>query len=181
MNTIKFPGLNLELQISKIAFSIGKIEIYWYAILMVFAFLMGILILKIRKNKFDINFDDVLNLMIVLIPISIISARIYYILFKLNYYIKAPIQIFNLRNGGLAIYGGIIGGVIYCYIYCKKKKIDFINLLDFVVPSLSLRTVYWKMGKFYKYRSIWIRNFTSVENGDNGSGKIYRSTSHIFI
>ena len=158
MNEIKFPSLNLELQISKIAFSIGKIEIYWYAILMVFAFLIGIVILKIKKNKFGIKFDDIFNLIIILIPISIISARIYYILFKLNYYIQNPIQIFNFRNGGVAIYGGIIGGAICCYIDCKKKKIDFLNLLDCIVPCLSLRTSNWKMGEFYKCGSIWSRN-----------------------
>ena len=158
MNTIKFPGLNLELQISKIAFSIGKIDIYWYAILMVFAFLIGILVLKVRKNKFGIKFDDILNLIIILIPVSIISARIYYVLFKFNYYIQNPNQILNIRNGGLAIYGGIIGGVICCYIYCKKKKIDFINLLDYIAPCLALRPSNWKVGKFYKCRSIWIRN-----------------------
>ena len=146
MNTIKFPGLNLNLQISKIAFNIGNIEIYWYAILMVFAFLIGIYILKIRKNKFEIKFEDTVSLIILLIPVSIVSARIYYVLFRMDYYIQNPIQIFNLRMGGLAIYGGIIGGAICTYIYCKKKNINFLDLLDYIVPCLALRAINWKMG-----------------------------------
>lgn len=168
MNTIKFPGLNLNLQISKIAFHIGKIDIYWYAILMMFAFLIGIVVLRIKKSKFDIKFDDILSLMIILIPVSILSARIYYVLFKMDYYILNPSQILNLRNGGLAIYGGIIGGTICTYLFCKKKKIDFLNLLDCIVPCLSLRTINWKMGKFYKSRGIWHTNYVTMENGNYG-------------
>ena len=150
MNTIIFPLLNLKLQISRIAFSIGNIDIYWYAILMVFAFLIGLIIFKIKDGKFGIKFSDILDLSILVIPISIISARLYYIVFNANYYISNLNQIFNLRNGGLAIYGGIIGGVLTCYIYCKKKKINLWDLLDYIVPSLALRTSNRKMGKFYK-------------------------------
>ena len=150
MNTITFPLLNLKLQISRIAFSIGNIDIYWYAILMVFAFLIGLLIFKIKDGKFGIKFSDILDLSILVIPISIISARLYYIAFNANYYMSNLSQIFNLRNGGLAIYGGIIGGVLTCYIYCKKKKINLWDLLDYIVPSLALRTSNRKMGKFYK-------------------------------
>ncbi len=150
MNTITFPLLNLKLQISRIAFSIGNIDIYWYAILIVFAFLIGLIIFKIKDGKFGIKFSDILDLSILVIPISIISARLYYIVFNANYYISNLNQIFNLRNGGLAIYGGIIGGVLTCYIYCKKKKINLWDLLDYIVPSLALRTSNRKMGKFYK-------------------------------
>ncbi len=148
MNEIIFPSLNLKMQISEIAFSIGNIHIYWYAILMVFAFLVSIIIFKLKDGKFEIKFSDVLDLCIILIPISIIGARVYYIIFKLGYYIQNPLQILNLRSGGLAIYGGIIGGIICLYIFCRRKKIDFLNMLDYVAPCLALRSINWKMGKF---------------------------------
>ena len=150
MNEVTFPLFNLKLNISRIAFSIGGIQIYWYAILMVSAFLIALIILKLRDGKYNINFSDVLDLSLFVIPISIISARIYYILFNLGYYIRFPLQIFNLKAGGLAIYGGIIGGAITCYIFCRKRKIDLIDMFDYIVPTLALRTVNWKMGKFYK-------------------------------
>lgn len=117
-------------------------------------------------GKYGIKFADIIDLCIFLIPISIICARLYYVLFEINYYIKEPLQIFNLRNGGLAIYGGIIGGAATCYIYCKKKKIDILDLLDFISPCLALRTSNRKMGKFYKCRSIWNKNKSSMENGN---------------
>lgn len=140
MGVVTFPMLNLKLQVSRIAFSIGNVDIYWYAILMMSAFLVGLIILKIKDGKFNIKFSDIMDLSLYLIPISIISARIYYILFNMDYYINNPSQLFNLKAGGLAIYGGIIGGLITCYIFCKKRKINLLDLLDYIVPCLALRT-----------------------------------------
>jgi len=142
MNKVEIPLLNLKLQISRIAFSLGKIDIYWYAILIMLAFVVGIILLRIKDGKFNIKFFDTLDLSLYIIPISIVSARIYYVLFNLSYYINNPLQMFNLKSGGLAIYGGIIGGIITCYIFCKKRKIDLIDLLDYIVPSLAVRTGY---------------------------------------
>ena len=140
MNVVTFPSLNLQFNINRIALSIGGISIYWYAILMTFAFAISLLIYKLKNGKFEIKFSDILDLALLVIPISIVSARLYYILFNLEYYVENPTQIFNLRSGGLAIYGGIIGGTVTCYIFCKKRKIDLLNLLDYIVPCLALRT-----------------------------------------
>ena len=141
MNVITFPGLNLQFNINRIALSIGGISIYWYAILMTSAFVISLLIYKLKNGKFEIKFSDILDLALLVIPISIVSARLYYILFNLEYYVANPTQIFNLRSGGLAIYGGIIGGAVTCYIFCKKRKIDLLDLLDYIVPCLALRTI----------------------------------------
>lgn len=149
MNKISFPGLNLNLEISRVAFRIGNIDIYWYAILMVSAFIIALVILKMKDGKFGIKFSDIFDLSLFVIPISIISARIYYILFNIEYYIHNPAHIFDLRSGGLAIYGGIIGGLITCYIFCKKRKINILDLIDYFVPCLALRTSNRQMGKFY--------------------------------
>lgn len=146
MNKISFPGLNLELQISKIAFSINSIDIYWYAIFIVSAFIVALIIFKINNGKFGIKFSDILDLSIYVIPISILSARAYYVLFNIKQYILNPMQILNFRSGGLAIYGGIIGGAITCYIFCKKRRINILDLMDYIVPCLALRTSNRKMG-----------------------------------
>lgn len=146
MNKISFPGLNLDFEISRIAFSINNIDIYWYAILMVSAFIIALIIFKINNGKFNINFSDILDLSIYLIPISILSARAYYVLFNIELYIQNPIRFFDFRSGGLAIYGGIIGGVVTCYIFCKKRKINILDLLDYIVPCLALRSSNRQMG-----------------------------------
>ena len=181
MNIIKFPGLNIELNISRIAFSIKNIDIYWYGIIIAVAIIIAILILKLKDKKFNIKFEEVLDLSIYVIPISILSARAYYVLFNLDYYIQNPTQILNFRTGGLAIYGAIIGGLITCYIYCKKRKIDILNLLDYIAPAVALRTINRKVGKLYKSGSIWRYNRITMENGNIQNGRIYRGSSYIFI
>ena len=111
MKKIKFEGLGIEFNINGVAINIFGIDIYWYAILIIIAFLIAIYLAKRDDGKYGIKYESVLQLLVITIPITIICARIYYVLFNLEYYIQKPIEIINIRNGGLAIYGGIIGAI----------------------------------------------------------------------
>ena len=104
-----------------------------------------------ETGLYEIKFSDVIDLLVYLIPISVISARLYYVIFNPKVFMGDPLQILNLRTGGMAIYGGIIGGVATSIIFCKKRNIKILNLLDYMAPALALRTVNWKMGKLCKY------------------------------
>ena len=148
MNTVIFPSINLELNIKRVAFSIFGIDIYWYGIIIALAIMIALLILKLQDDKFGIEFNTILDLAIYLIPISLICARIYYVLFNLQQYTNNPLKIFNLRDGGMAIYGGIIGGLITCIIFCKKRKIKILNMLDYIVPVLALGQAIGRWGNF---------------------------------
>ena len=148
MNLVRFPGLNLEFNISSVAFKIFGIEIYWYAILIVSAMILALIMFKKRDGLYEIKFNDVIDLSLYVIPISIVSARIYYILFNLEYYIQNPKEILILRNGGIAIYGAVIWGLITCFIFCKKKKISLLDLMDFVAPGLVLGQAIGRWGNF---------------------------------
>ena len=145
---VTFPSLGLKFNIDRVAFNILGIDIYWYAILIVSAILISFLILKINNKRCNIEYKDILDLSIFLIPISIICARLYYVIFDLEYFLKNPNQIFNIRDGGLAIYGGIIGGIITCYVFCKKRNISFLDLLDYLVPCLALGQAIGRWGNF---------------------------------
>ena len=103
MRVINFEGLGISLYINNVFLKIGNIDIYWYAVCIVLALIISILLLKKDDGKYNIKFEDVLILLFFLIPISIIFARLYFVIFKLDYYINNPLQIFNIRNGGLAI------------------------------------------------------------------------------
>lgn len=146
---ITFPGLGLEFNISKIAISILGINIYWYAIFIVIAIILSLIILKINNKNEEVKYENILDLAIYLIPISIICARLYYIIFfDIEYYIQNPIQILNLKSGGLAIYGGIIGGLITIYVYCKIKKLNALSVLDQIAPCLALGQAIGRWGNF---------------------------------
>ena len=149
METVTFPEIGLNLKISSVAITIAdKIEIYWYAIFIVTGMILALLVARKRCKLFSIQFEQIIDLMIWLIPICIIGARIYYILFNLNFYLVKPSRILNFRSGGLAIYGGIIAGIITCYIYCKKKNINFLNLLDLIAPCLAIGQSIGRWGNF---------------------------------
>ena len=149
VNVIKFPGLGLELNINKVFLSFGNVSIYWYGFLIVFAFLVGLLLLRKLAKESNFNFENILELFILIVPVSIICARLYYILFNLDYYLSDISRMFSITTGGLAIYGGIIGGVIVSFIYTKIKKINFIKLLDMLVIVLPLGQAIGRWGNFF--------------------------------
>lgn len=137
MKKILFPLLNLELNINPIAFNVFGIDVYWYGVIIVASIILALFLCKKNDGKFGIKYEDILDLSILLIPISIICARIYYIIFSPNKFTSLN-QILNFKDGGLAIYGGIIGGAIVAYIFCKRRNIQILDLLDYIVPFLAL-------------------------------------------
>ena len=170
MNYVEIPLLNLKLIISKVALNIFGVDIYWYAIIIASAFIIALLWCKMNLKKVDISFDEALNLSIILIPVSIICARIYYVLFNLKYYAAYPTKILNFRDGGLAIYGGIIGGIIVCYIYCRKHKIYILDLLDGFSPIFALGQSIGRWGNFINVEAYGVETnlpwkMGIIENG----------------
>ena len=161
MNKVIFPSFNLEFDISPIAIEFGNVQIYWYEIIIVFGIVISLFLTYYSKNKYNIKYDDFLEIMIFVLVFGILGARGFYVLFNLNYYLSEPLQIFNLRNGGLAIYGGIIVGAIVAYVICKKKQIKFLNFCDFTVPYLALTQGIGRLGNFINIEAYGIET-TSV-------------------
>ena len=131
-------GLRLEFQISRIAFHIFGMPIYWYAILIVLAMSIAVLFAKKDDGKYGIHFENVVEMLMIAIPISIICARIYYVIFHWERYATDLLQVFQIRRGGLAIYGGIIGAILTSLLYCRCKKINVLDMLDYMIPYLAL-------------------------------------------
>lgn len=132
-----------------ILIEIGPISIYWYSITMLLAILIGsFLFIKEAKNKgYDEKFIS--NLIFYGIIFGIIGARIYYVIFNLDYYLQDPIQIIEIWNGGLAIHGAIIAGAIWFIYYSKKNKKSFLKIFDLAVPSLILAQAIGRWGNFF--------------------------------
>ena len=170
MSQVIFPSINLKLNISRVVINIFGIDIYWYAILIVLSFTIGIILCKKDDKKYNIKFEDILEVLIIVIPISILCARLYFVIFKLDYYLKFPQEILNFRDGGLAIYGGIIGTVITIIIYCKVKKINILDMLDYIVPYLPLGQAIGRWGNFFNIEAYGIETnnifrMGIIENG----------------
>ena len=106
-------------------------------------------------GKYGLKFDDILEMMIYIIPISIIFARLYYVVFKFTDYLNDPMQILNIRNGGLAIYGGVIGSVLVIVVFCKIKKLSILDVLDFAVPFFFFFLAIFRFQNFFILSIKW--------------------------
>ena len=121
-----------------ILIQIGPVSIYWYSITMLLAILVGsyVFFKEARKKGYDEEF--LTNLIFYGAIFGIIGARIYYVIFNLDYYLQNPLEIIAIWNGGLAIHGGIIGGAIWFIYYSKKHKKNYLKIFDLVAPGLIL-------------------------------------------
>ncbi len=132
-----------------VAFSLFGVDIMWYGILIAIGFMLAIYISYLRADKFGIKPDYILDFAIVLLPASIIGARLYYVIFKWDYYQGNLSEIINVRNGGLAIHGGLICGILAGAFICKYRKINILNLADLVFPSVALAQAIGRWGNFF--------------------------------
>ena len=128
--TISFPGLGLSFNPSRVAFSIGSKPIYWYGIIIAVGFLLAVYYAMKRADQFGLTQDNIIDMLICTVPLAIIGARAYYCLFSWDLYKDDPIRVLYIWEGGLAIYGGVIGAVIGLFLYTKVKKVKTSALLD---------------------------------------------------
>ena len=152
------------------AVQIGSIDIRWYAIIIVSAMILALLICKKYNGRYGIKFETILDFSLIVIPISIICARIYFVLFSFDLYKDNLWEVFKINNGGLAIYGAIIGGLIVIGILCKIKKINFLDLTDYIAPVIALAQSIGRWGNYinveaYGYETDSIIKMEVIENG----------------
>ena len=131
-----------------IAFEIAGIEIRWYGILIALGMLIAVLLSCKRAAYHNLKEDDVLDVALWSIPIGVIGARLYYVLFNLKYY-NSLSEAFNIRAGGLAIHGGLIFGITTAIIVCRFKKINPLNMIDLMIPTVALAQAIGRWGNFF--------------------------------
>ena len=155
MPDIWFPNLGIKIShLSKSAFSIFGLEIAWYGIIIAIGVIAGYLVAAGIAKKTKQNPEMYLDFLIFALIFAIIGARLYYVIFSWDQYKDNLLQIFNLRNGGLAIFGGVIGAVATAVVFCKKKKYDFWLLADTAVPGLILGQAIGRWGNFFNQEAF---------------------------
>ncbi|MCQ2513480.1 MAG: prolipoprotein diacylglyceryl transferase [Ruminococcus sp.] len=145
---IKFPGFGWEFDISPVAFSIGQREVYWYGIIIASGLLLCVLYASFSAKRFNVDRDKLINCTLVGIVTAIIGARLYYCFFQWDYYGKNPIEILHIDNGGLAIYGGIIGALLGGLTVAKIQKMKIMPVLDIAMNSFLLGQGIGRWGNF---------------------------------
>lgn len=148
ITTISFPGLGIgEFKVNSEAFQIFGISIAWYAILITIGMILAVLYTIYRAKQIGVGYEDIIDFAIFVIPFGIIGARIYYVLFELDHY-SSIWEVFDIRSGGLAIYGGIIAGALTVFLVCRFKKIYFPAFGDCVVPGVIIAQSIGRWGNF---------------------------------
>src|SRR5699024_1299100 len=134
--------------IDPVAISFGPIEIYWYGIIIALAMLLGISLATKEAQKMGLEEDTMIDMALWAIPIGFIGARLYYVLFKWEYYLQNPNEIIAIWNGGIAIYGGLIAGGLAVYWFARRKNISLALLLDLLAPGVLLAQSIGRWGNF---------------------------------
>ncbi len=146
---IAFPNLGIYLANVPKTIMIGSFGIALYGIVIAIGMILGLTLSSKIAGRTGQDPDTIWDLAASLIIFSIIGARIYYVIFMWDFYKDNPMQIFNLRGGGLAIYGGIIAGVITLFVYCRRKGKSFPLVLDTVIYGLLVGQILGRWGNFF--------------------------------
>lgn len=133
----------------RVALDLGFIQIYWYSIFIFIALLVACAVIYKEAKKRGIDEDTLINMTFGTVIFGIIGARLYYVLFNLPYYSKNVIEIFEIWNGGLAIHGGIIFGLLSIIIFCKKRNMNIMRMLDIIVVGLIIGQAIGRWGNFF--------------------------------
>ncbi|MCL2014047.1 MAG: prolipoprotein diacylglyceryl transferase [Oscillospiraceae bacterium] len=155
MNLIEFPGLGgLKFNISETIFTIGGFSLRWYAVLILLGILLaGVYAFK-NSRRFGLDFDRVLDVVLGGIIGAIIGARLYYVVFSPGEFLKNPMSIFYLWNGGLAIYGGIIGAFLAGFFVCKWRKVPVLPMFDLAGIGFLIGQAIGRWGNFFNVEAF---------------------------
>jgi len=139
----------LTAQLDRVFLEIGPLTIYWYGVIIVTGAGLGLWLAVKEADRLGIKKDLLLDFLLYAIPIAILSARIYYVLFEWSHFADQPFwKVFAIWEGGIAIHGAIIGGVLTAIVYSRVRKISFWQLADIVAPSLILGQAIGRWGNF---------------------------------
>ena len=152
ISKISFPGLGIgEFSVQSVAFTIKiggeSFEIAWYALIITLGIILAVAYLIWRAKPVGLTVDDIIDFVIFGVPSGIIGARIYFVLSKIDQY-DSFLEMINIRNGGIAIYGALIGGAIAVYVTSKVKKIPFLVIADCATPGIILAQAIGRWGNF---------------------------------
>lgn len=158
---VSFPGLGIhDLVIPRVAFELTlfgrSVPIYYYGILIMFAFLLGLILAYRQAEDYGLTGDDVLDVFLVTLPSSIIGARLYYVIFSWDMYRDNIGRVFDIRDGGMGFYGGVLAALLAIYLLSRKKKIKLSLFFDFFAPYLALGQGIGRWGNFFNQEAFGV-------------------------
>lgn len=134
---------------NRVAFNIFEFNVYYYSLCILLGVIVAYILITKEGKKQGLPKEFISDLIFYTLIIGILGARVYYCVFNLDYYLANPSEILKIYNGGLAIHGGVIAGLIFVYFYTKKKNVSFIKILDIVAPAVIIAQSFGRWGNFF--------------------------------
>lgn len=180
---VTFPGFGWEINLNSIALSITDgLKVHWYGVIIAVGFLLAVVYCCRQSARFGIKTDDIYDMLIFAVPLAIVGARLYYVIFEWSdFYVPGDpgetfIKIIRIMDGGLAIYGGIIVAVLTAYIVCKVKKISFLALADIGGMGLLIGQAVGRWGNFMNVEAFGsVTDVAWRMGGPEVAGYLYRT------
>ena len=147
--SIIFPNLHISLENVGKGFYIGSFFIAFYGIIIAIGMLVGVSFILKEAKRVGYDEDKFLDICIITIIFGVIGARIYYVIFAWDYYKDNPLSVFNIRQGGLAIYGGVLAGIATVYVLSRIKKMNFLGVLDVAIFGVVIGQIFGRWGNFF--------------------------------
>ena len=149
ISQISFPGLGIDaFSVNSVAFRIGDFTVAYYGVIITIGIILAALYVIWRAGHNGISADTILDMALLVVPLGVVGARLYYVLTSLDHF-QSFGEIFDIRSGGLAIYGGILGGAVAVIIMAKVKKISFFLLADMITPAVLIGQILGRWGNFF--------------------------------
>lgn len=134
---------------NRVAFNIFGFNVYYYSLCILLGVIVAYILITREGKKQGLPKEFISDLIFYTLIIGILGARVYYCVFNLDYYLANPSEILKIYNGGLAIHGGVIAGLVFVYFYTKKKNVSFIKILDIVAPAVIIAQSFGRWGNFF--------------------------------
>ena len=147
--SIIFPHLHITLNNVEKGFHIGSFFIAFYGVIIAIGMLVGVSFILKEAKRVGFDEDGFLDICIITIIVGVIGARLYYVIFAWDYYKSNPLSAFNIRQGGLAIYGGILAGIASVMVLCMLKKLKFLAVTDVAIFGVIIGQICGRWGNFF--------------------------------
>lgn len=149
-------GMTLKAALNPIALQFGPFEIHWYGVIIATGVMLALWLAVREGRRQEISEDYFYDYLLWALPIAIICARLYYVTFQWPYYAAHPGEIIAIWDGGIAIYGAIIGGFIVLYFLCRSRHLSFWQMLDVIAPTVILAQGIGRWGNFMNQEAFGV-------------------------
>ena len=160
-NLVQFPGLGLSFEINRVALSIGGFNIYWYGVCIAFGICLALVFAFRHSIEFGVDPDSMVDVILIGIVLGIVSARAYYVAMAPFKY-ESIWEMTAIRDGGLAIYGGIIGGFLFGGLACKRRGVPVLPMFDLTAMGFLLGTGLRPLGQLLQSGGLWLQHHPAV-------------------